>query len=110
MINTILTASGLLYRHGSSPARLPAGTFVYVFDDVELDTPDRVTPPAGAWLPCICHHDVRLEVYELEADPTAEAALEAQIKAHGLSFKKHDREWLQSVQRYLVNYELSYTT
>ena len=110
MIEEILRASGLQHRQGSSPARLPANTFVYYFDDVELDAPDRVTSSTAAGLPYICHHDIRLEVYELQADPAAEAALEAQIRARGLTFKKYDREWLQSVQRYLVNYELSYTT
>ena len=110
MVKEILTASGLQHRRGSSPKRLPDSTVVYYFDDVELDAPDRVTPSTAAGLPCICHHDVRLEVYEPQADPAAEAALEAQIRARGLTFKKYDREWLQSVQRYLVNYEISYTT
>lgn len=110
MIKEILTASGLQHRRGSSPKRLPDSTFVYYFDDVEMDGADRVTPSTTTGLPCIYHHDVRLEVYEPQADPAAEAALEAQIRARGLTFTKYDREWLSSVQRYLVNYELSYTT
>lgn len=110
MVKQILTASGLQHRQGSSPKRLPDSTVVYYFDDVELDAPDRVTPATAAGLPCIYHHDVRLEVYEPQADPAAEAALEAQIRARGLAFTKYDREWLPSVQRYLVNYEMSYTT
>ena len=110
MLKQILTASGLPHQQGGSPARLPAHTVVHYFDDVEQDGPDRVTPATAAGLPCICRHDVRLEVYEPQADPAAEAALEAQIRARGLTFKKYERDWLQSVQRYLVNYELSYTT
>ena len=99
MIKDILTASGLQHREGSSPARLPAEPFVYYFDDVELDGADVVTPPAGAWLPGIYHHDVRLELYTTQADPAAEAALEAQIRARGLTYQKYTREWLADVQR-----------
>ena len=109
MINEILKASGLEHRNGDSPLRLPNHTVVYIFEDVEQDGADPVTPPAGAWLPCIYHHDVRLEMYELQADPAAEAALEAQLRARGLTYKKYDRVWLRDAQRYQVNYELSYT-
>ena len=110
MIKEILTASGLQHRRGSSPARLPGSTIVYYFDDVELEGPDRVTPPTAAGLPCIYHHDVRLELYALQEDPAAEAALEAQLRARGLAFVKYEREWLTNVQRYLTEYELTYTT
>ena len=108
MIEIILTASGLPFRESFFP-RLPAETCVVYQEDVELDGPDAVTPPDGG-LPCICHHDVLLELYALKADPKAEAALETAIRARGLTFKKYSREWVPIVQRYMTNYELSYTS
>lgn len=109
MIEKILKASGLPYRQSYFP-RLPSRTCVVYFDDVELDGADRVTPLSAAGLPCIYHHDIRLELYAIQADAASEAVLEAQIRAQGLTFKKYDREWLPDVQRYLTNYELSYTS
>ena len=108
MISTILTASGLSFRESFFP-RLPAETCVVYQEDVELDGPDAVAPPEGG-LPCIYHHDVLLELYALKADSEAEAALETAIRAQGLTFKKYSREWVSTIQRYMTNYELSYTS
>ena len=110
MIEDILRNTGLLYHQGSSPAHLPPETFVCWFDNILLDGPDRVLLSGENSIPCIYRHDIRLEVYEPQEDPTAEMAIESQIIAKGLSFSKYDREWLRSVQRYLVTYELSYMT
>ena len=109
MIKNILTASGLPYRQGWFPS-MPAESCVVYTDDVEVDGPDRVAPATAAGLPCIYHHDVRLELYAIQADPAAEAALEAQIVATGLTFVRYDREWLRDVKRYVTVYELTYTT
>ncbi|MBQ2437443.1 MAG: hypothetical protein II265_05060 [Clostridia bacterium] len=109
MVNEILTASGIEYRQAWFP-RLPANTCAVYFDDVEMDGPDPVTPLTSDGLPCVVHHDILVEMYEPKQDPAAEAALEAAIRATGLTFKKYDRVWLQSLQRYQVNYEFNYTT
>lgn len=108
MISDIITAAGIPHRSGSSPAELPAHTCVYVFDTVKLDGPDRVPQPSA--FPCVALHTVRLEMYEPKEDDAAEAALEKQLLASGLLFTKSDREWLSAVQRYAVNYDLTYTT
>lgn len=107
MIEEILTASGIQYRE--SFMRLPANTCAVYFDETEIEAPDQVTPPAEG-LPCIVHHDVRVELYALKADPESEKALEAAIRARGLTYKKYGREWVQAAQRYLTTYELTYTS
>lgn len=108
MIKDILTASGVLHRQGRFP-NPPADTYAVYFDDVDGDGADFVAPsPDG--LPCVWTHDGRIEVYEPQPDPEAEAAIEAAIKAGGLSWTKYDRVWLQDVQRYQVTYEITYIT
>lgn len=107
MIYDALNAAELLYRCGSSPVELPAGTIVYVFDTLNLDGPDRV--PSTEPMPAIARHQIRLEMYSPNTDPNSESALEKQLLIAGLLFTKSPREWLSNVQRYLVAYELSYT-
>jgi hypothetical protein len=108
MIHDILTAAALPHRDGSSPANLPAKTFVYVFDTVTLDGPDRTGNQIEA-MPCIAKHQVRLEMYSPEADPASEAIFETQMLCSGLLYTKTPREWVPSVQRYLVTYNTNYT-
>ena len=102
MINEILTASGIPYRQGRF-AKPPAETYGIYFDNETVDGPD---PFPG--VPQTVRHDVMVELYEPMADPEAEAALEAQLKARGLHWTKEDRYWLQNVQRYQVVYEFYY--
>lgn len=103
MVNEIFAASGIPYRQGRfyNP---PATTYGVYFDDLTVDGPD---PIPGA--PQTVRHDVMVELYEPKADPAAETALEAQLKARGLHWTKEDRYWLQNVQRYQVIYEFNYT-
>ena len=104
MIKQILTAAGVPHK----PARFPdppKGTYAIHFDDVEVDGPDRLAPG----VPRIEHHDVTVELYEPFLDDATEAALEAQLLARGLTWTKQARYWLDSLRRYQVIYEFSYT-
>lgn len=109
MILEILTASGVQFRrsHWFNP---PAGTYAVYFDDVEVVGADRVTPAAAKGLPRIYSHDVSVELYASALDPVAEAAIEAQILAMGLTFHKEEAYWLQDAQRFQTVYTFSYTS
>jgi hypothetical protein len=100
MIKTILTATGLQHRKARFP-KPPAGTYIVYMDDVETDGADG--------LPLIYAHSITLEVYEPEPDDAAEKAIEDAITAAGLQWRKQDRYWLQTEQRYQVIYEFEYT-
>ena len=104
MIKQILTAAGVPHK----PARFldpPKGTYAVCFDYVEVDGPDRLAPG----VPRIEHHDVMVELYEPTQDDATEARLEAQLIAQGLPWTKQARYWLDSIRRYQVIYEFSYT-
>lgn len=109
MTKDILTASGVPFRR-SHFFKPPAGTYAVYFDDVETDGADRVTPATAAGLPCIYRHNVSVELYAPALDPLAEAAVESQILARGLTFHKEDAYWLQDVQRFQTVYTFSYTS
>lgn len=109
MVKEILTAAGIEHRQGRF-LRIPEGTYAAYFDDVEVDAADRVTPSTTAGLPRIKTHNITVEVYEPKPDDDAEAAIERELDARGLSWTKEDRYWLSDVQRYQVVYEFSYTT
>jgi hypothetical protein len=87
---------------------MPAETHAVYFDDVTVETADRV--PTGGPLPRIVTHDVTVEVYEPSPDDETEAAIEAELDARGIPWSKQDRYWLQDAQRYQVIYTFSYTT
>ena len=108
MIKEKLIALGLLPAEGRF-LRMPDHTHAVYSDDKTVDAADRVLS-AGGKLPGVVTHDVTIELYEPKPDDTAEAAIEAELDAHGLSWEKQDRYWLQDVQRYQVIYEYSYTT
>lgn len=99
MVNDILTAAGLNHKE-TRFVRLPEGTHAVWFDDVTTDGPDGHNR--------IYTHDVTVELYEPKPDPTAEAALEAELDARGLPWTKQARYWLDDVQRYQVVYEFTY--
>ena len=101
MINDIMTASGIPFRHGRYP-NPPAKTYAVVFDDITTDGPDG--------LPRVERHDGMVELYAPTFDPAAEAALEAAITAAGLQWTKQAAYWLQNVQRYQTIYEFTYYT
>ena len=108
MVNEILTAAGVEHAHGRF-LRLPGGTCAVYFDDIEVDTADRVTPPAEG-MPRIYHHNVTVEVYEPVPDDATEAAIEAELDARALPWTKQDRYWLKDSQRYQTVYEFAYTS
>lgn len=107
MIKELLTAAGIQHRQGRFPSP-PADTYAVWFDDIEVESADRVTSATG--LPRIYHHTVRVELYEPKPDDEAELAFEAELDAQGLPWSKEDRYWLQDVQRYQVLYEFEYTS
>lgn len=99
MIKEILNATGLPYRRGRF-TKPKAGTYVVYTDSVEADGPDGIN--------VIFTHTYTVEVYEVEPDDAAEAAIEAAIDAVGFHWHKEDRFWLQNEQRYQVIYEFTY--
>jgi hypothetical protein len=102
MVEKILTASGVQHRQ-TRFLKPPAGTYAVYMDDVETDGPDGI--------PCIFHHDVTVEVYAPTPGDAAEAeaAIERELTAAGLHWKKQSRHWLQDEQRYQIIYEFTYT-
>ena len=103
MIKQILTAAGVPHR----PARFPdppKGTYAVYFDDVEVDGPDRLV----LGMPQIERHEVTVELYEPTQDAAAEAALEAQLIAQGLTWTKQAQYWLDAIRRYQVIYAFFY--
>lgn len=101
MVNKILTASGVQFCRSRFPSP-PAESYAVYTDDVTATGPDGMPPR-------IFTHDVTVELYELEPDDVAEAAIEAAINAQGIPWTKQDQYWLQDVQRYQVIYEFTYT-
>ena len=100
MVSEILTAAGIKNRR-SRFIKPPAGTYAVWMDDITTDGPDGMPPR-------IFFHDVTVELYEPKPDDAAEAALEAQLAARGLRWRKQDRYWIQSEQLYQVIYEFSH--
>lgn len=106
MFETILKASGIPYRQGRY-LNPPAKTYAIYFDNLTVNGADPV--PTAMQRPGVVLHDCMVELYEPRPDPEAEAALEAQLLAWGISWTKEDRYWLQNVQRYQVIYEFNFT-
>jgi len=101
MITEILMAAGVQARRGRF-VKPPGGTYAVWADDITTDGPDGMPP-------LIFMHDVTVELYEPKPDDAAEAAIEAQLSAHGLHWTKQDRLWIQSEQFYQVIYNITYT-
>ena len=99
MIKSILTAAGVQFKRSRFP-QPPTGTYAVYMDDVETDGPDGIN--------AIWRHDATVELYEPKPDDAAEAAIEAQLDAAGLTWAKQDRYGLQEEQRYQVIYEFTY--
>lgn len=99
MVESILKAASI----PSQPARYPdppACTYAVWFDSVDVDGPDGCNR--------IFTHDITVELYESRQDPAAEAAIEAELNAQGISWAKQPRYWLSSIQRYQAIYEFTY--
>ena len=109
MVSEILTAAGVLHARASFP-RLPAETCAVYFDDLEVITADRVTPPTSAGLPRIYKHNVTIELYAPMQDDAIETAIEDELDARGLEWEKQDRYWLKDSQRYQTVYGFTYTS
>ena len=103
MTSEILSAAGIPHEPGRFPDP-PAVTYAVYFDDVDtLEGPDPV-PGATQLLT----HSAMVELYELNHDDAAEAAVEAELDARGIPWTKQAAYWLQNVQRYQVVYEFTY--
>lgn len=98
MIKKILQAAKIPAKESRYPDP-PAGTYAIFFDDVETDGPDGLN-----W---ILYHNATVELYEPKKDSAAEARIEAQLDAQGLSYTKQARYWLKDIQRYQVIYEFT---
>ena len=105
MIKEILTAAGVEHKQGRF-LRMPEGTHAVYFDDIEVETADRVPSVA---MPRIYHHNVTVEVYEPAPDDVTELSIESELDARGLGWSKQDRYWLKDAQRYQTVYEFAYT-
>ena len=99
MLEKILTAAALPHRAGRY-ADPPATTYAITFDDVGASGPDGYN--------MILQHDCMVELYELQPDDAAEAAMEAALNARGLPWTKQARYWLKDIKRYQVVYEVTY--
>ena len=86
--------------------RMPEGTHAVYFDDIEVETADRVP---GVQAPRIYHHSVSVEVYEPAPDDATETVIEAELDARGIPWTKQDRYWLKDLQRYQTVYDFEYT-
>ena len=106
MIKEILTAAGVEHAQGRF-LRTPAGTYAVYFDDIEVETADRVP---SIEVPRIYHHNVTVEVYEPNPDDEIENAIEAELDARAIPWTKQDRYWLKDPQRYQTVYEFAYTS
>ena len=99
MIDEILKPVGLPYRETLFP-RSPAGDYVVYHEDVEADGPDGYNR--------IFTHAVTLELYALEPNPEAEAAIEASLNLWGFHWSKQSRLWVEGAQRYQTIYEFTH--
>ena len=99
MLNEILTATALPHKAGRY-ADPPATTYAITFDEVEASGPDGHN--------LILQHDCMVELYELQPDDAAEAAMEAALNARGIPWSKQARYWLNDIKRYQVVYEFTY--
>lgn len=97
MINEILKATRLPYHETQFTHRAPARTYAIYLDDVEPDGGDLTT--------LIYRHNVTIELYEPEPDPEAEAAVERELNARGIKWRKQSRFWIREELRYQVVYE-----
>ena len=103
MIKQLLTASAIPARAGLFPDP-PKTTYAIYFDDVTATGAD---PGQGPDAPYVYRHDGMIELYEPTPDPAAEARLEAQLRARGLSWTKQGWHWLEGIRRGQVIYEFS---
>lgn len=109
MIKEILTAAAVEHAQGRFVS-MPVGTYAVYFDDLEVETADRVASVPATGLPRIYHHNITIELYEPKPDDDAENAIESELDARGLDWAKQDRYWLKDLKRYQTVYEFSYTS
>lgn len=102
MIDEILTAAGLHFRH-SRFLKPPAGTYAVWTDDIDTDGADNLAP-------AIFTHNYTIELYAPAPDDAAEDAIETALADYGVQYHKEDRFWLQDEQRYQTAYDFTITT
>lgn len=102
MINEILTASGIQFRH-SRFLKPPSGTYAVWTDDIDTDGADDLAP-------AIFTHNYTVELYTPVPDDAAEESIESALVAAGVQYHKEDRFWLQDEQRYQTAYDFTITT
>lgn len=100
MISRVMGDAGIPYRRARfSPP--PVGSYAVYFDDVSTQGPDGA--PAMILL-----HSITLELYVADLDGPDEANVEEALCNAGLMYEKDGGEWLDSVQRYQINFYFDY--
>ena len=108
MIKEILKAAGVPHRQGRFPSP-PGVTYAVYFDNIDNDNADPVST-SRARLPGLRYHNASIELYEPKPDDKAEASIESELDARGVSWAKQDRYWIQDSQAYQVVYEFEFIT
>lgn len=98
MIKNILKPLGVPVKETMFD-RTPTGDYIVYMDDVTADGSDYENR--------IYTHDYTVEVYEKKANPTLEAALEAELNSRGIKWTKQSRYWVTGADRFQVIYEFT---
>lgn len=107
MVNEILEAVNIPFRETRFPDP-PASAYAIFMESRTMNAADRVTLTSGVKLPGVMTCDVTIELYAPTRDRETEVAIEEELIAHGLSWKKQEAYWLEKIQRYQTIYEFTY--
>lgn len=103
MVKDILTGAGFVENETYKEVRFlkpPRVTYAVYLDARDVRGPDNLN--------ALIEHDVSIELYEYQPDPSAEQRIEEQFDRLGIPYEKQTRYWLQSEQLYQVIYDFTY--
>ena len=105
MIDEILQGAGLIEGRTYIQTvfkQPPSVPFAVYHDDTDASLSSDETVD-------VLEHSIRLELYAPnKPSPATESAIEAQLKAHALHYRKESRAWLESERYYMTIYEFDY--
>ena len=99
MVDKILKPTGIPYKE-SRFLKPPEKTYAVFNDAIERRGGDNIN--------LVTSHDITIELYEYKIDSKAEKAIESQLDAYGIEYRKEPRYWIQEEQLFQVVYEFSY--